>query len=75
MFRRPGDRCSRRSEEHSHELDLPCSRRTLYAVWTGIGAAGTFLIGVLHYGGPASFLRYGGVALIIAGVVLLKVEH
>ena len=48
---------------------------TAYAVWTGIGAAGTFLVGVLHYGDPASFARYMGVALIIAGVVTLKLAH
>lgn len=48
---------------------------TAYAVWTGIGAAGTFLVGVLHYGDPASFARYIGVALIVAGVVTLKLAH
>ncbi|BCT67822.1 multidrug efflux SMR transporter [Nitrosospira sp. NRS527] len=48
---------------------------TAYAVWTGIGAAGTFLVGVLHYGDPASFARYVGVALIVAGVVTLKLAH
>lgn len=48
---------------------------TAYAVWTGIGAAGTFLVGVLYYGDPASFLRYFGVALIITGVVALKLGH
>lgn len=48
---------------------------TAYAVWTGIGAAGTFAIGVLYYGDPTSFLRYLGVALIIAGVITLKVAH
>ena len=46
-----------------------------YAVWTGIGAAGTFLVGVLYYGDPTSFLRYLGVALIVAGVVALKLAH
>ena len=48
---------------------------TAYAVWTGIGAAGTFAVGVLHYGDPSSFLRYLGVALIVAGVITLKVAH
>jgi quaternary ammonium compound-resistance protein SugE len=48
---------------------------TAYAVWTGIGAAGTFLVGVLHYGDPSSLSRYMGVALIIAGVVTLKLAH
>lgn len=45
---------------------------TAYAVWTGIGAAGTFLIGIFVYGDPASLLRYMGVLLIIAGVITLK---
>jgi quaternary ammonium compound-resistance protein SugE len=48
---------------------------TAYAVWTGIGAAGTFAVGVLYYGDPSSFLRYLGVALIVAGVITLKVAH
>ena len=45
---------------------------TSYAVWTGIGAAGTFFVGVLFYNDPASFMRFIGVAFIIAGVVFLK---
>ena len=45
---------------------------TAYAVWTGIGAAGTFMVGVLYYGDPSSMLRYVGVALIVAGVVTLQ---
>lgn len=48
---------------------------TAYAVWTGIGAAGTFAVGVLYYGDPTSFLRYLGVALIVAGVITLRVAH
>ncbi|MDF1579539.1 MAG: multidrug efflux SMR transporter [Desulfuromonadales bacterium] len=48
---------------------------TAYAVWTGIGAAGTFFVGVLCYGDPASMTRYIGVALIVAGVTTLKVAH
>lgn len=46
---------------------------TAYAVWTGIGAAGTFLIGVVYLGDATSLARYIGVALIIAGVITLKV--
>ena len=45
---------------------------TAYAVWTGIGAAGTFLVGVWFFGDPTSFLRYLGVAFIVAGVAFLK---
>lgn len=45
---------------------------TAYAVWTGIGAAGTFLVGVLFFGDPSSLMRYLGVVLIVAGVATLK---
>lgn len=45
---------------------------TAYAVWTGIGAAGTFLVGVLYFQDSASMLRVLSVFLIIAGVVGLK---
>lgn len=48
---------------------------TSYAIWTGIGAAGTFVIGVLFYGDPSSIGRYLGVALIVAGVATLKIAH
>lgn len=48
---------------------------TAYAVWTGIGAAGTFLVGVLFFGDPSSLMRYAGVLLIVAGVVTLKLAH
>ena len=48
---------------------------TAYAVWTGIGGAGTFLVGVMFYGDPASFARYLGVLLIVGGVVTLKLAH
>ncbi|CAN7256700.1 multidrug efflux SMR transporter [Trinickia sp. LjRoot230] len=43
-----------------------------YAVWTGIGAAGTFLLGVALFDEPASAVRLGGVALVVAGIVTLK---
>lgn len=48
---------------------------TSYAVWTGIGAAGTFLVGAMYYGEPTTFLRYIGVALIVSGVATLKLAH
>jgi quaternary ammonium compound-resistance protein SugE len=48
---------------------------TAYAVWTGIGAAGTFLVGVYFYGDPTSLARYMGILLIIAGVACLKLAH
>ncbi len=45
---------------------------TAYAIWTGIGAAGTFLVGVWYFGDPTSLAKYLGVALIVAGVATLK---
>lgn len=48
---------------------------TAYAVWTGIGAAGTFLVGIHVYGDPASVGRYLGAALIVLGVITLKLAH
>lgn len=48
---------------------------TAYAIWTGIGAAGTFLVGVLVYKDPASITRVLGVGLMVAGVVMLKFGH
>ena len=48
---------------------------TSYAVWTGIGAAGTFLVGILFYGDAATFGRIAGVLLIISGVITLKISH
>ena len=48
---------------------------TAYAIWTGIGAAGTFLAGVWFFGDPGSLGRWLGAALIIGGVVTLKLAH
>lgn len=48
---------------------------TAYAVWTGIGAAGTFLVGVAFFGDASSLMRYMGILLIISGVIVLKLAH
>lgn len=48
---------------------------TAYAIWTGIGAAGTFVVGVAYFGDTASLARYMGVLLIIGGVVVLKLAQ
>ena len=49
---------------------------TAYAVWTGIGAAGTALLGIWLFQESASFARLFCIALIIAGVAGLKmVSH
>ena len=47
---------------------------TAYAVWTGIGAAGTFVLGILFLGEPAHLQRWIFVGLIIAGIVGLKIS-
>ncbi len=46
---------------------------TAYAVWTSIGAVGTFTLGVLVFGDPNIPIRWIGVALILLGVILLKI--
>ena len=48
---------------------------TSYAVWTGIGAAGTFLVGIAFFGDQLNFMRSLGVLLIIGGVITLKAAH
>lgn len=48
---------------------------TAYAVWTGIGAAGTFIVGIFLYQDPIGALRIFAVLLIISGVALLKLAH
>lgn len=45
---------------------------TAYAVWTGIGAAGTAIFGILVLDEDASLGRLGCLTLIVAGVVGLK---
>lgn len=45
---------------------------TAYAVWTGIGAVGTLLIGILFFNDPAHFARLFSALLIVAGIVGLK---
>ena len=45
---------------------------TAYAVWTGIGAAGTALLGIYLFGEPATALRLACIGLIVAGIIGLK---
>ncbi len=45
---------------------------TAYAVWTGVGAAGTVLLGIVLLDEPATAARLICVALIVAGIVGLK---
>jgi quaternary ammonium compound-resistance protein SugE len=45
---------------------------TAYAIWTGIGTVGTVAIGILLFNEPATTLRLFCVALIVSGIVGLK---
>jgi quaternary ammonium compound-resistance protein SugE len=46
---------------------------TAYAVWTGIGAVGTAILGIMLFGESTALLRLLCIGLIIAGIVGLKV--
>jgi len=46
---------------------------TAYAVWTGIGAAGTVLVGIFVFKEPATFLRLLFITTLIASIIGLKV--
>ena len=50
--------------------DLPLG--TAYAVWTGIGAVGTVILGIFLFQDPATVVRLACIGLILAGIVGLK---
>ncbi len=50
--------------------DLPIG--TAYAIWTGIGAVGAAILGIVLFAEPATALRIASIGLIVAGVVGLK---
>ncbi len=45
---------------------------TAYAVWTGIGAVGAAILGIVLFGEPLTLARVGCIALIVAGILGLK---
>ena len=47
---------------------------TAYAIWTGIGALGAFAVGILVLNEPASATRIAAAALILSGLVLMKLS-
>ena len=47
---------------------------TAYTIWTGIGAVGSFLIGIFILGEPATAMRMLAAVLIISGLVLMKLS-
>ncbi|MBD2836067.1 quaternary ammonium compound efflux SMR transporter SugE [Pseudomonas sp. JM0905a] len=48
---------------------------TAYAIWTGVGAVGTVIAGVILFGESMALVRLLSVALIIGGLVGLKLSH
>lgn len=58
---------------------LSLSMRTLplgtaYTIWTGIGAVGAFLAGVLWMGEPLNAMRLTAAALLVSGLVMMKLS-
>ena len=48
---------------------------TAYAVWTGIGAAGAVILGMVLFHEPATITRLVCVGLIVCGIIGLKLTH
>lgn len=47
---------------------------TAYAIWTGVGAVGTVITGIILFGESMALVRLASVALIVTGLVGLKVS-
>jgi quaternary ammonium compound-resistance protein SugE len=47
---------------------------TAYAVWVGVGAVGTVILGVVLFGEPLGFMRAACIGLIVLGLVGLKLS-
>lgn len=48
---------------------------TAYAIWTGVGAVGTVIAGIILFGEAMTLMRLGSVALIVCGLLGLKLSH
>lgn len=48
---------------------------TSYAIWTGIGAVGTAIIGIVWFNEPRDWPRIACIALIVVGIVGLRILH
>ena len=48
---------------------------TAYAVWTGIGAVGTVILGILFFKEPVNFWRIFFITMLIGSIVGLKLQH
>jgi len=51
--------------------DLPLG--TAYAIWTGIGAVGTVILGIILFKEPADYMRLICIGLILIGIIGLKI--
>ena len=47
---------------------------TAYTIWTGIGAIGSFLVGIFILGEPATAMRMFAAVLIVSGLILMKLS-
>ena len=47
---------------------------TAYTIWTGIGAVGAFIVGIMFLGESASAMRIAAAGLIVSGLVMMKVS-
>ena len=47
---------------------------TAYTIWTGIGAVGAFIVGVVFLGEQLNAMRVGAAILIVCGIVLMKLS-
>ena len=47
---------------------------TAYAIWTGIGATGAFIVGIAFFKDPSGFFRIASATLIILGIIGLKLS-
>ncbi|MDX3893877.1 quaternary ammonium compound efflux SMR transporter SugE [Pusillimonas sp.] len=45
---------------------------TAYTIWTGIGAVGAFVVGLMVLGEPANLMRIVAACLIVSGLILMK---
>ncbi|OEZ00714.1 MULTISPECIES: quaternary ammonium compound efflux SMR transporter SugE [Stenotrophomonas] len=47
---------------------------TAYTIWTGIGAVGAFIVGIVFLGEQVSAMRIGAAVLIVSGLILMKLS-
>ncbi len=55
------------------QREIPIS--TAYIIWTGVGAVGTFIIGIIFFNDSASLIRLFFAFLIMVGIIGLKIIH